>query len=67
MAAWVYETSAPRLSGDEGEVVMFEMINEEKPDAEARKMFWVKVCVFVVAIAALGGVIYFFAFVPYSH
>lgn len=46
---------------------MFEMINEEKPDPEERKMFWVKVCVFVVALAALGGVIYFFAFLPYRR
>lgn len=46
---------------------MFEMLNEEKPDAEARKTFWVKVGCFVVAIAALGGVIYFFGFLPYSH
>lgn len=46
---------------------MFELINEEKPDADARKLFWVKVCAFVVAIAALCGVIYFFAFVPYRH
>lgn len=40
---------------------MFEMLNEEKPDAETRKMFWMKVGIFVVALAAMGGVIYFFA------
>lgn len=50
-----------------GEVVMFEMLNEEKPDAEARRMFWLKVGFFVVALGALGGVIYFFGFLPYSH
>jgi hypothetical protein len=37
---------------------MFEMLNEEKPDAETRKLFWMKVGIFVVAVAALGGVIY---------
>jgi hypothetical protein len=55
------------MDGDEGEVAMFEMLNEEQPDAETRKMFWVKVGFFVVALAALGGVIYFFGFLPYSH
>ncbi len=37
---------------------MFEMLNEEKPDADARKMFWMKVGIFVAAVAAMGGVIY---------
>ncbi len=37
---------------------MFEMLNEEKPDADARKMFWMKVGIFVLAVAAMGGVIY---------
>jgi predicted negative regulator of RcsB-dependent stress response len=46
---------------------MFEMLNEEHPDAEARRTFWKKVGYFVVALAVLGGVIYFFAFLPYSH
>jgi hypothetical protein len=46
---------------------MFEMLNEEKPDAEARRVFWKKVGYFVVALGVLGGVIYFFAFFPYSH
>jgi hypothetical protein len=40
---------------------MFEMLNQEEPDAEARRMFWKKVGYFVVAIAAVSGVIYFFA------
>jgi hypothetical protein len=40
---------------------MFEMLNEEKPDAEARRLFWKKVGYFVVAIGAASGVIYFFA------
>jgi hypothetical protein len=45
---------------------MFQMVDEEKPTAGDRKMFWFKVGAFVVALAALGGVVYFFAFVPYS-
>jgi len=45
---------------------MFQMVDEEKPTAGDKKMFWFKVGVFVVALAALGGVVYFFAFVPYS-
>jgi len=51
------------MTGDEGEVAMFEMINEEKPDADARKMFWIKVGAFIVALAGMTGLIYFFAFV----
>jgi hypothetical protein len=64
---WLHESFAARLIEDGGEVTMFEMLNDEKPNSDARKMFWVKVCMFVVAIAAMGGVIYFFAFLPYSH
>jgi hypothetical protein len=45
---------------------MFQMIDETKSETGDRKMFLVKVCAFVVALAALGGVIYFFAFVSYS-
>jgi hypothetical protein len=45
---------------------MFQMIDEEKPTAEDRKLFWVKVGAFIVALAAFSGVIYFFAFVPYK-
>jgi hypothetical protein len=41
---------------------MFEMLNEEHPDAEARRMFWKKVGYFVVAIAVVGGMIAFFAY-----
>ncbi len=37
---------------------MFQMINEEKASPEDRKMLWVKVGVFVVGLAALGGVLY---------
>ena len=45
---------------------MFQMVDEGKPTAEDKKMFWFKVGVFVVALAAFGGVVYFFAVVPYS-
>jgi hypothetical protein len=45
---------------------MFQMINEEKPTAEDRKMLWIKVGLFVVFIAVLGGVVYFFATVPFG-
>lgn len=44
---------------------MFEMLNEEKPDAESRKLFWMKVGFIAVAIAAMGGVVYFFAYFNY--
>lgn len=40
---------------------MFEMIHEEKPGPEERKLFRVKVIIFVVAVAAMAGVIYLFA------
>ena len=45
---------------------MFQMINEEKPSAEDRKMLWVKVGLFIVLCGALGGVVYFFATTPFG-
>lgn len=45
---------------------MFQMIDEGKADAQDRKMFLIKVGAFIVALAALGGVIYFFTFVSYG-
>lgn len=45
---------------------MFQMIDEARAEPTDRKMLLVKVCAFVVALAALGGVIYFFAFISYS-
>ena len=45
---------------------MFQMVDEGKPTAGDKKMFWFKVGAFVVALAAVGGVVYFFAVVPYS-
>jgi len=46
---------------------MFQMIDEEKPSPEDRKVFLYKIAAFVVAMAVLGGVVYFFAFVPWSN
>lgn len=40
---------------------MFEMINEEKPSPERRRLFLMKVGIFIVAMAAVAGVIYFLA------
>ena len=57
-------SSGPKESGGEG--AMFQMVDEERPRAEDRKRFWFKVGAFVVALAAVGGVVYFFAVVPYS-
>jgi hypothetical protein len=45
---------------------MFQMVDEGKPTAEDKKMFWFKVGAFVVVLAALGGVIYFIMAVPNS-
>ncbi len=45
---------------------MFQMIDEAKTTPEDRKLFWYKVGLFLVVAAAFGGVIYFFAFVPYK-
>lgn len=41
---------------------MFEMLNEEKRTSEDRKLFFVKVGVFLVACAAMAGVFYFVGF-----
>jgi hypothetical protein len=54
----------PGRMGEEG--AMFQMVDEGRPTAEDKKMFWFKVGAFVVALAALGGVVYFFMAVPYS-
>ena len=48
----------PAARETKGEAAMFEMLNEEKPDADSRKLFWMKVGIFVAAVAAMGGVIY---------
>ncbi len=54
-----------RFGGLKEEVLMFQMINEEK-SPEDRKVLLYKIGAFIVAMAALGGVIYFFAFVSWS-
>ena len=48
----------PAVRETKGEAAMFEMLNEEKHDSESRKLFWMKVGIFVIAVAAMGGVIY---------
>ena len=45
---------------------MFQMIDEAKSEPKDRKMLLMKVGAFIVALGALGGVIYFFAFFSYS-
>jgi hypothetical protein len=45
---------------------MFQMIDEARADTDDRKMVLFKVGAFIVALAALGGIVYFFAFVSYS-
>jgi hypothetical protein len=47
--------------GREEEDHMFQMIDEEKPP-ENRKELLMKIGMFLVALAALGGMIYFFGF-----
>jgi hypothetical protein len=44
---------------------MFEMINEEKPEPQDRKMFWVKIGATIVALTALSGIAYFVAYLSY--
>ena len=46
---------------------MFQMIDQESIGPADRKMTLMKVGIFVVALAALGGMVYFFAFVSYAH
>ncbi len=44
---------------------MFETIGDEKPSPEDRKLFWLKACLVLAALAFAAGVGYFFAFQPY--
>ncbi len=46
---------------------MFQMINENDAAPQDRKTLLVKIGMFIVALAALGGVVYFFAFVSYAN
>lgn len=41
---------------------MFEMIDEEKPSPERKKIFLTKAAIFLVAVVLVAGVIYFLAF-----
>jgi hypothetical protein len=43
---------------------MFQMIDERTAEPRDRKVLLKKICAFIVALAALGGVVYFF--VSYS-
>jgi len=45
---------------------MFQMINDEKPTSEDRKMLWVKVGLFIILCGAFGGLIYMFATIPFG-
>ncbi len=47
--------------GSAKEVPMFQMIDEEKPTTSARDLL-VKIGLFIVGLAALGGIVYLFAF-----
>jgi len=40
---------------------MFEMIDEEKPSGERKKIFLTKAAFFLVAVVVVAGVIYFLA------
>jgi hypothetical protein len=44
---------------------MFQMIDEANAGASDKKMLLVKIGAFIIALAAFGGVVYFFAFVGY--
>ncbi len=46
---------------------MFQMIDEATASPEDRKMTMVKIGAFILALAILGGVVYFFAFVSYAN
>jgi len=41
---------------------MFEIVNEGKLEPTDRKMLLMKIGAFIVALAALGGVVYYMAF-----
>ena len=45
---------------------MFQMIDQASAGPQDRKTTLMKVGMFVAALAALGGVVYFFAFVSYA-
>ena len=44
------------------EADMFEMISKERAEPQDRKLLLAKIGAFIVALAALGGVVYLFTF-----
>ena len=46
---------------------MFQMINEDKPAPGEGRLIWMKVGMFIIIAAVFAGVVYFFAFVPWSR
>ena len=44
---------------------MFEIINDAKAEPQDRKMLWVKIGATIAALAALSGIVYFFAYMSY--
>ena len=46
---------------------MFQILNEESPQPQDRKMMIVRVGALTVAVLALGAAVYFFAFLPYGN
>jgi cell division septal protein FtsQ len=45
---------------------MFQMINQTHEEPGDRMLLLLKIGMFIVALAALGGVVYFFAFTSYA-
>ncbi len=58
----VWFASTHRLGRGAWEVDMFEMVNEEKSEPKDRKLLLMKIGAVIVALSALGGVVYFMAF-----
>ncbi len=73
-AKWIADKSGPHSNsrsvmspwGLTGEA-MFQMINEAAAEPQDRKLTLLKLGAFLVALAVLGGAVYFFAFIPYAN
>ena len=50
--------STPEEVGANEEVAMFQMINQSTVEPEDRKMLLYKIGMFIVALAAVGGVVF---------
>jgi hypothetical protein len=50
------------IRGNEEEVPMFEMIDEDKKSPERKKILLTKAVIFLVALVVVAGVIYLLAF-----